>query len=282
MRLIPFWPLLGFLASACVTTGPTPTIAITPSPREAALIPVTAEPTALAPTVSQAATAAPVVTQSANLEPRIEDGIRVEVADGLEVVGTLYKPAQSGVRLPGVLLLHMLGSDRTAWEEFAFRLALEGFVALAVDMRGHGDTGGDRDFNKAAQDLQQVWEYFSKRPEVDGDSTAVVGASIGANMALVTAAKKPAIDTVVLLSPGLVYREVSTEDAIIEYGDRPLMIVASSEDTYSAQSSQQLVELSAGGANLLIYAGASHGTNLLASQPELAGEIIGWLDSHMD
>ena len=282
MRLIPFLPLLGFLASACVTTGPTPIITITPSPREAALRPVTAAPTALAPTISQAATAAPVVIQSANPEPRIEDGIRVEVADGLEVVGTLYKPAQSGARLPGVLLLHMLGSDRTAWEEFAFRLALEGYVALAVDMRGHGDTGGDRDFNKAAQDLLQVWEYFSKRPEIDGDSTAVVGASIGANMALVTAAKKPAIDTVVLLSPGLVYREVSTEDAIVEFGDRPLMIVAGEEDTYSAQSSQKLKQLSAGEAKLRLYTGASHGTDLLTSQPELAGEIIAWLDSHMD
>ena len=60
------------------------------------------------------------------------------------------------------------------------------------------------------------------------------------------------------------------------------LIVAGEEDTYSAQSSQKLEQLSAGEAKLRLYTGASHGTDLLTSQPELAGEIIAWLDSHMD
>lgn len=282
MRLHAFYVLLGLIIAACANTGPTPTITITPSPQEATPEAVTEEPPALSPTSSKAANQASSVTPAANLEPKIEDGISIEAADGIEVAGTLYKPGESGVPLPGVLLIHMLGSDRTAWEEFAIRLALEGYVALAIDMRGHGDTGGDRDFDKAAQDLQRVWAYFSTRTDVDGDRTAVVGASIGANMALVTAAKEPAIDTAVLLSPGLVYREVTTEDAIVEYGSRPLMIVASTEDTYAAQSSQQLEDLARGEVRLILYSGAGHGTDMLVSQTELADEIIGWLDSYID
>ncbi len=176
----------------------------------------------------------------------------------------------------------MLGSDRTSWEEFALRLSLEGYAVFAVDMRGHGDTGGSRDFKKTAQDIQHVWDYFSGLPDVDGDSTAVVGASIGANMALLAGAMQPAIDTVVLLSPGLEYREVTTDDAIIEYGDRPLMIVASSEDTYAARSSRELEKLAQGEVQFIMYDGAGHGTNMFASQPELADEIIEWLDQHVN
>lgn len=273
---------MSLIIAACVATGPTPTVTITPSPHRAAPEEVTEKSPARSPTSSEAATEAASVTPPANLEPEIDDGISIEGADGIMVAGTLYKPADSSVPLPGVLLLHMLGSDRTAWKEFATRLALEGYVALTIDMRGHGESGGDRDFNKVAEDLQRVWAYFSGRSDVDGDSMAIVGASIGANVALVTAAKEPAIDTAVLLSPGLVYREVSTEDAIVEYGSRPLMIVASSEDTYAAQSSHQLEELAQGDVQLILYTGAGHGTAMLDTQAELADGIIEWLDVKID
>ena len=66
-------------------------------------------------------------------------------------------------------------------------------------------------------------------------ASAFIGGSIGANMALRLGADVPQIPTVVLLSPGLNYDGVQTEPAMETFGDRPVFIVASSEDSYAAE-----------------------------------------------
>jgi pimeloyl-ACP methyl ester carboxylesterase len=266
-----FLILLGAMLSGCVATGPTPTITVTPSPGSPSLLSST----------SPANTPQPFFTQLPALQPVIEDGITVETADRLRLVGTFYAPARTQIPLPGVLLLHMLGGDRGDWHEFALKLALKGYTVFSVDMRGHGDSPGKRDFKKSEDDLQRVWDYFTGRPEVDRDSTAIIGASIGSNMALITAARQPAIKTVVLLSPGLEYRGITTEDAIVAYGQRPILIVASQEDAYSASSSQRLEELALGESRLILYEGARHGMQMLVSEPELADIIFDWLEQYI-
>lgn len=266
-----FLILLSAVLSGCVATGPTSTITIAPSPSSQSLTPST----------SPADTPEFFFTQSPALQPVIEDGLTVETADGLQLVGTFYAPVRTQIPLPGVLLLHMLGGDRSDWDEFALNLALKGYTVFSVDMRGHGDSPGKRDFKKSKDDLQRVWDYFTGRPEVDRDSTAVIGASIGSNMALITAAKQPAIKTAVLLSPGLEYRGITTEDAIVAYGQRPILIVASQEDAYSASSSQRLEGLALGESRLILYQGGGHGMQMLVSEPELADIIFAWLEQYI-
>lgn len=278
------WLVLAWLLSACTATGPaiTPTSVI-PVAQDQTLVPT---PTSYLALASPAPTSPPTVVETPQPEvagpPRVEDGIIVQAADGLGVVGTFYAPSGTGSPWPGVILLHMLGSDRTSWDGFARQLTAAGYAAFAVDMRGHGDTGGARDFKQAAGDLQRVWRYFSARREVDAKRTAVVGASIGANMALITGALQPAIKTVVLLSPGLDYRGVTTEGAVVDYGDRPVLIVASREDTYPADSCRQLELLAKGASQLVMYDGAGHGTDMFGPEPELAALIIAWLDAHVN
>lgn len=203
--------------------------------------------------------------------------VSIPAADGLVLTGTLYSPTSGSGPWPGVLLLHMLGSERGAWADPAAELAAAGYVALAVDMRGHGETGGTNDWDLAAEDLELAWAYLASRPEVDQERTAVIGASIGANMALVTGAAEPAVQAVGLLSPGLDYQGVTTLDALADYGHRPLLIVASEGDTTAASASQTLSELAPAGAELEIYPGNAHGTNIFAAQPALIDLITAWL-----
>ncbi len=202
----------------------------------------------------------------------------VTAADGLRLVGTFSPGAGAGPR-PAVLLLHMLGSNREAWAPLAPELADVGYSVLALDMRGHGETGGAPDWTLAGDDLTRVWQVLSGRPDVDAGRTAIIGASIGANLALVVAAEIPAVRTVVLLSPGLDYRGVQTEAAMTAYGDRPVLIVASAEDGYAADSSRRLAGL-APGAALTIYEGAGHGTTMLIREPGLTDLILDWLRRH--
>lgn len=270
--------ILVLLLAACGNTvdEPTSTAAVEQGPAESSQ----QEPTATeaAPAANEAV---PTQLPAEPVEPAPEpEEITFEGAEGLAIQGTFYPGSGDGPR-PGVLLLHMNGRNRGDWDTFARQLVESGYSALAVDMRGHGDTGGGRDWDLAAEDLQRVWAALAGREDVDASRTAIVGASIGANMALVTAANEPTIKTVALLSPGRDYFGVTTEDRIIDYGQRPVMIVASEEDAEAADSSRALHELAAGDAALIMYEGAGHGTNMFSSEPELTDEVIGWLDQYV-
>lgn len=205
----------------------------------------------------------------------------LESPDGLVLVGTFYAPEDVEPPWPGVILLHMLWSDRSVWDEYAHELAGNGFAVFALDMRGHGETGGEVNWDLAEEDIQFVWDTLSSRPNIDPGRMGIVGASIGANMALVGGANEPETRTVVLLSPGLSYAGVETSDAMVMYGERPVFIVASQEDNYAASSSEKLHDLAIGESRLEIYQDAGHGTFMLENQPELGREIIDWLQEYL-
>ncbi len=77
---------------------------------------------------------------------------------------------------PPVLLLHGGGQTRHSWGGTAAALAAEGWYALAIDLRGHGDSewapDGDYSFDGFVADLRAVLATFSERP-------VLVGASLG-------------------------------------------------------------------------------------------------------
>jgi len=99
-------------------------------------------------------------------------------AGGLSLIG-------DGFGDPGaapVLLLHGGGQTRHAWGGTGRALATAGFYAVALDMRGHGESGwapdGDYELDAFAADLLAILPRFSRPP-------AVVGASLGGLAALV-------------------------------------------------------------------------------------------------
>lgn len=75
-----------------------------------------------------------------------------------------------------VLLAHGGGQTRHAWGKTAEQIADEGFYAVAMDLRGHGesDWAQDKDygFRTYAQDVIDVARSFAKKP-------IAVGASLG-------------------------------------------------------------------------------------------------------
>lgn len=208
--------------------------------------------------------------------------VSIAAADELILIGTYYSQASESPR-PAVLLLHMLGSNRTIWEQNGLPgiLVSNGYNVLALDMRGHGDTGGQQDWDKSPDDIQRAWEFLSQQPGVDRERTALIGASIGANEALIAATNEPTIRTVILLSPGLKYRGVATEPVMPTYGDRPILFVASEDDAYSANSIDQLAKLATGTVVLQLYENVGHGTAMFAAAPDLPDLIVEWLNTHI-
>jgi len=83
---------------------------------------------------------------------------------------------------PAVLLAHGGGQTRHAWGETARLLSEQGKYAVALDLRGHGESDWDKegryDFSHYAQDLKDVVEQLSSKP-------AAVGASLGGISSLI-------------------------------------------------------------------------------------------------
>ena len=166
--------------------------------------------------------------------------VQVAAEDGLALVGDYYAPAGEALDAgaPGVLLLHMLNSNRAAWAGLIPPLQEAGYAVLAVDMRGHGQTGGRADWPLAEADVQTWLDWLRAQEGVDPARLSLVGASIGANLALRGMANDPDVLTAVALSPGLDYRGVTTADAIATIDDRPVMLVAGQGDTCQRPDAQ--------------------------------------------
>lgn len=107
--------------------------------------------------------------------------LRFKSIDGVEIVASAY-----GLKTqPVVLLLHGAGQTRHSWKNTAVALADNGFQAITVDTRGHGESGwsdtGDYSIASLISDLKYIIECLSDN---GAGPPAVVGASLGGITAL--------------------------------------------------------------------------------------------------
>jgi len=206
----------------------------------------------------------------------------LRASDGVSLVGTFYPASRTPA--PAVALVHMQTRSRTDWTELAERLVDAGITALTFDLRGHGASasgsngpGAAADMGPSLLDVKAATAFLSTRADVAAGRVGLVGASVGANLALATAAAEPAIRGVVLLSAGIDYRGIRGDAAIRKYGKRPALIVASLDDPYATRSAREFAKLGEGAYQLRLLNGAGHGTVMLAREPDLYGTIVDWL-----
>jgi alpha-beta hydrolase superfamily lysophospholipase len=214
--------------------------------------------------------------------------VTLSTADGVTLSGTYYAPDED--EASAVILLHDLGRERSDWEDLAEELQGEDYAVLAFDLRGHGKStqkGGetisyksmsDADFGNAVQDVQAAYQYLAGREGVDQDHIAVVGAGLGANLALKFATKERRLKTLVLLSPGLSIKGLHALEDMDRYGERPVLLAASLKDAEAADAVRQLEKAARGERNVKVYKDASHGTEMLKKEEDLLDLIVDWLD----
>ncbi len=203
--------------------------------------------------------------------------------DHVIIVGNFFLAEHSH---HAALLLHMMPSTKESWLPMQHVLAHHDISSLAIDLRGHGESTyvdghvlDYQSFNDAlhqatTHDIEAAVEFLSS----NGFSTNrifLMGASIGANLSLCYTAKHPEISRVVLLSPGLDYRGVTTELCVKKLlPTQSLLTIASQEDTYSYASSRTLFDLATCDKKMMEYEGMGHGTTMLERNPELTDHII--------
>src|SRR5437762_14076252 len=112
--------------------------------------------------------------------------VDIKKPNGTILKGTYFAAEKPG---PGVLLFHQSNRTRKSWDDVARQLAAAGINTLTVDVRGHGDTGGNFDnwsgpkWKEARKewwpdDLDAVFQFLVSQPGVTRDVIGVGGAGL--------------------------------------------------------------------------------------------------------
>jgi pimeloyl-ACP methyl ester carboxylesterase len=204
-------------------------------------------------------------------------------SDGVHLAGVRFG---SGAR--GVLLLPQRDIDFCPWWDYASELVTAGFHVLAIDMRnsGQSETSDKADYTAdAAAGVAELKKAGASR-------VVLVGASQGAAIALVTAARLPdQVAGVVALSypddaqdvTGGTGDDPNTPAEAASRISTPLMVCFTSGDKLATNAKpQQLVEQSPATAKEVVgRSGVSHGWDMLkVGTDDVRPDVLRFLQSY--
>jgi pimeloyl-ACP methyl ester carboxylesterase len=209
--------------------------------------------------------------------------IDLEAADGAVLKGDLYQPetiAEGGA--PALLLMHQYQSNRGSYKSVIPDFLAAGYVVLTVDLRGHGETGGTRDWVAAQTDTLAWMAWLREQEGVNPKKVAVIGASIGSNLALVGCAQDPDCVTAIALSPGLDYFGVKPQDFVVnDLATRSALLIAGSRDRESADAIRSIFVVARGRVDAEMFPTSLHGTAFFSNDRDRGvtmAIILTWLE----
>jgi pimeloyl-ACP methyl ester carboxylesterase len=125
--------------------------------------------------------------------------------DGIRLHG--WRCAPEGPRRATIIYLHGIGDNRSGAAGVVERFGPRGFEVVAYDSRAHGESDGDRCTYgiRESSDLRRVVATMPDGPIV------LIGGSLGAAVAIQTAAREPRITGVVAAEVFADLRSVATE-----------------------------------------------------------------------
>lgn len=215
-------------------------------------------------------------------------------ADGVEIHGIDFTPAKIHGNGMAVILLHMMPATKESWVDFADALAENGFEALAIDLRGHGETTkqfinkevkkinyknfSDKDHATSIEDVIAANKFLNDTGFTN-NKIFLAGASIGANLSIEYATENSEIKKIIALSPGLDYRGIKTEPFVTKLKpDQKIFAIATAGDKYSSDTATQLYGIAQKNITAKIYDDPEgHGTDIFKIHKELITELIKWL-----
>ncbi len=198
-------------------------------------------------------------------------------ADGTSIAAELFEASPRPA--PGVVLVHMLSRNKGDWGNLGDRLQDAGLTALSIDLRGHGHSSGSaQGLPDMVQDVRSAVLWLSARQGVRPDAIGIVGASLGANLAMLAAAELPAVRVLALLSPSLDYRGLRADAAVLkQIGDRAIWLAAATDDPYALRTVKSIAAEGSGPREQRLVEGRAHGTRMLGADAELGRALVDWL-----
>lgn len=215
--------------------------------------------------------------------PTGADPVGILTDDGVCLVADHYRGAAGA---PAVVFLHMtpLSWDRKSWSaDFVRRVFGEGWTVLNLDRRGAGDSEGTAtdafEGDGGQRDVRAAFDYLA---EQGVGPLAIVSASNGTTSALdytVAAASQGLVEpvSIVMMSPGD-YTENQNPIASLADQDTPTLFQFDPAEGLWIDGSFD--DLDPGNWEQRAYDGAGHGSQMLDHSPEVAQDIVDFLDDH--
>lgn len=228
---------------------------------------------------------APVLAAASPVTFDTEDGVTISADIELPTPGTGPRPA--------VIFIHQGGSDKSEWlkTELYQKVLEHGMATLAYDIRGHGQSEGrgDRglfdDPDRAPKDLEAALHFLSTQENIDMSRIAIIGSSIGANLALV-GLSNPELDikTAIAISgkTSAWINLAGGPDAVSTPSSVYLIAAENEQGGLRAAWAQEMFDASSKPRQLEIVPGSNkHGTDIIADSPDLQRRLLNWLTEHL-
>jgi pimeloyl-ACP methyl ester carboxylesterase len=186
-----------------------------------------------------------------------------------------------GTGRTAVVLVHQSGADLCQWAPYATRLAGLGSRAFALDLRGNGRSQY-RPLPAGLRFTADIAAVVKEARREGATRVFVVGASLGANAAVVAAANiRPLIDGVVSLSAPGTFRLDAVGAA--RHLQVPAMYVASEVDEggiYATDAKTMFDATPVTDKAVAIVPGGRHGVALVAGPGRVRSLVEGFLRTH--
>lgn len=197
--------------------------------------------------------------------------------------GTALKGVHDGKGDRGVLLVH--GKHRSA-KDFDYlreRLSDQGFQVLALDLRGHGESGEDPDDAAWAEMDSDVCAAAGYLATKGAKVITVVGAEFGGATAVHAASDCPSIHRLVLLSPDLSKSgDVTVGTSLEAMGDKPLLLVFDPEVIAQSRAASFIEGKAKGKVDVSTAPGAGAGVKMLNRDAAVEGTMLSWLNASFE
>ncbi len=203
--------------------------------------------------------------------------VLLDASDGVHLKGDVW-----GKGTQGVVLIHGDGRTRADWSAWGPRLAEQGMLVLAIDLRGHGESSlgrpmADADWQAAARDVSAAVAWMRRKSV---SVVSVVAVDSGGNAAMAAAAVDPGIHDLTWLSPRPTAHGMTARLQLASWAG-PTFFVASDADTLSAKTATLLAESAKGPHHVVTVAESAAGVNLLDVDPGIGSTFISWLNGSL-
>lgn len=157
-----------------------------------------------------------------------------------------------------IICSHELRGTKQDWSEGAPWLAARGYMVLAYDFRGWGDSQGQYDPDKVNRDLLAAMAFVQSH---GAKKVILLGASLGADISLMVAASTK-VAGVIALSPEYLFGLSNDQIKAIS---APKLFVNSEGDAF-ASDTQSMFQNAGQPKDLHLYTGSAHGVAIFDTE----------------
>lgn len=203
----------------------------------------------------------PTPTQGVTPTPTIPDVpsrlVHFSTEDHIQLGGLLYGHGKTAV-----ICSHELRTTKAIWSDSGVpqRLASRGYLVLAYDFRGNGDSAGQADTSKLDVDLRAAVAFVHQQ---GAKNVVLLGSSMGGTATLKVAASEPVTAIITLSAPQNFGPGVS--DAEVKAIRVAKLFINSENDDYTSDT-KHMYEIASSPKELHLYPGNAHGTDNFAGE----------------